>query len=53
MPVNFLTMGKTTKRTGKATSHEIPQEPSHIFMNPSPRPWLRNVLMNETMHVIK
>jgi hypothetical protein len=50
--VIFLTTGRISSKTGKATSHEIPHEPIHIATKLFARPTLRKVLMAETMQVM-
>lgn len=50
--VALRTKGSTTSNTGKAISHDSPQEPSHSRKNPAAKPTLRKVLTNETMQVM-
>lgn len=47
------TNGKTTNTTGYATAHENIHAENHFAKKPSTRPTLMNILINDTMPLIK
>lgn len=51
--VKRRTKGKTIRTTGYATAHDTIHAASHLIQNPLIKPTLINILINDTMPLIK